>query len=99
MAKQTKDWTTKQTDKQTNELTQLKLQVLSSETSRSKKQLLMALLFLFLTGIQLLPHQLRASLTHYILISAFLQLWPKGHWEPRNEVGFLSLAEQVVGFE
>ena len=64
MAKQTKDWTTKQTDKQTNEITQLKLQVLSSETGRSKKQLLMALLFLFLTGIQLLPHQPRASLTH-----------------------------------
>ena len=30
--------------------------------------------------------------------SGFL-IWPKGHWEPCNEVGFHSLAEGLVVFE
>ena len=34
-----------------------------------------------------------------MLITAFLHFWPEGHREPRNEVGFLSLAQHLVGFE
>ena len=34
-----------------------------------------------------------------MLITAFLQFQPKGHREPRTEVGSLSLAERLVGFE
>ena len=37
------------------------------------------------------------SLTHPILITAFLQFWPKGHWEPRNEVLFLSRSSTYLG--
>ena len=29
----------------------------------------------------------------------FVNFWPKGHWEPYNEPGSLSLAEHLVGFE
>ena len=32
-----------------------------------------------------------------MLITAFLQFRPEGHREPRNEVGFLSLAEHLMG--
>ena len=31
--------------------------------------------------------------------TAFVQFWPEGHREPRNEVGSLSPAERLVGFE
>ena len=34
-----------------------------------------------------------------MLITAFLLIRPEGHREPRNEVGSLSLAERLVGFE
>ena len=37
------------------------------------------------------------SLTHLMLITAFLHVWPKGHGEPRNEVGSLSPAKCQVG--
>ena len=39
------------------------------------------------------------SLTHPMLITAFLHIRPEGHWEPRSEVGSLSPAERLVGFE
>ena len=41
----------------------------------------------------------RGSLTHPMLITAILYFRPKGHQEPRNEVGSLSPAERLVGFE
>ena len=34
-----------------------------------------------------------------MLITAFLHIRPEGHREPRNEVGSLSPAEHLVGFE
>ena len=34
-----------------------------------------------------------------MLITAFLQVRPEGHREPRNEVGSLSPAEGLAGFE
>ena len=37
--------------------------------------------------------------THQMLITVFFRFWPKGHWEPCNKVGSLSLAMQLVGFE
>ena len=39
------------------------------------------------------------SLTHPMLITAFLHIRPEGHREPRSEVGSLSPAERLVGFE
>ena len=39
------------------------------------------------------------SLTHPMLITAFLNFRPEGHREPRNKVGTLSPAERLVGFE
>ena len=39
------------------------------------------------------------SLTHPMLINAFLHIRPEGHREPRSEVGSLSPAERLVGFE
>ena len=39
------------------------------------------------------------SLTNPMLIIAFYLFRPEGHREPRNEVGFLSPAEHLVGFE
>ena len=39
------------------------------------------------------------SLTHPILITAFLHIRPKGHREHRSEVGSLSPAERLAGFE
>ena len=32
-----------------------------------------------------------------MFITVFLHLWPKGHGEPHNKVGSLSLAKHVVG--
>ena len=34
-----------------------------------------------------------------MLITVFVQVQPKGHQEPQNEVGSPSLAEHLVGFE
>ena len=58
--------------------------------------------FFFLTSIWLPQGQIWAiyqgdSLTHPMLIIAFPQFWPWGHWEPRSEVRSLSLAELLVG--
>ena len=39
------------------------------------------------------------SLTHLMLITVFLHFWPEDHREPCNEVGSLSPAERLVGFE
>ena len=46
-----------------------------------------------------LGHSQGDSLTNPMLITAFLHVRPEGHWEPRNEVGSLSPAECLVGFE
>ena len=46
-----------------------------------------------------LGHSQGESLTNSIVITAFELLWPKGHQEPCNEVGSLSLAKWLVGFE
>ena len=34
-----------------------------------------------------------------MFITTFELFQPESHWEPRNEVGFLSPAERLVGFE
>ena len=39
------------------------------------------------------------SLTHPMLITAFVHVRPEGHREPRSEVGSLSPAERLAGFE
>ena len=46
-----------------------------------------------------LTHSRGDSLTNPMLITAFVQVRPQGHWEPRNEVGFLSPVERQAGFE
>ena len=46
-----------------------------------------------------LGHSQGASLTNPMLITAFVQVRPEGHREPRNEVGSLSPAERLAGFE
>ena len=46
-----------------------------------------------------LDHSRGDSLTNPMLITAFVQFRPKGHREPRNEIGSLSPAEHLVGFE
>ena len=46
-----------------------------------------------------LGHYRGASLSHPILISAFLHIWPEFHREPCNEVGCLSPVEHLAGFE
>ena len=58
----------------------------------------------FLTSMWLPPqptlsHYRGDSLTHPMLITAFSQFRPKGHREPHNEVGSLSLVDFLVGFE
>ena len=54
----------------------------------------------FLTAIWLPHSQFQGdSLTNPMLITVFVQVWLKGHQEPRNEVGSLSPAECLVGFE
>ena len=59
---------------------------------------------IFLTAIWLTHNQLWAtgkggSLTNLILITVFDLLWPKGHWEPCNQVGSQSMTEHLVGIE
>ena len=45
-------------------------------------------------------HPLFATLpTPYMLITAFLHFWHEGHWEPCNDVGSLSPAKLLMGFE
>ena len=46
-----------------------------------------------------LGHSQGDSLTNPMLITAFVHIRPEGHREPRNEVGSLSPAEHLVGFE
>ena len=46
-----------------------------------------------------LGHYWEDTLTHLMLITAFLQFWPNGHQEPHSEVGFLSFIDDLVGFE
>ena len=45
-------------------------------------------------------HPLFATLlTPQMLITAFLHFWHKVHWEPCNDVGSLSPAKLLMGFE
>ena len=46
-----------------------------------------------------LGHSQGDSLTNLMLITVFLHVRPEGHREPRSEVGSLSPAEHLVGFE
>ena len=46
-----------------------------------------------------LDHSQGDSLTNPMLITMFYLLQPKGHWEPHIEVGSLSPAKHLVGFE
>lgn len=39
------------------------------------------------------------SLTHLMLLTALVKFQPKGHREPRTEVGSFSPTKQLVGFE
>ena len=54
--------------------------------------------FFFLTAIWQSHGQLWAILKE-MLTTAFVQVWPEGHREPCNEVGSLSPAERLAGFE
>ena len=44
-----------------------------------------------------LDHYRGDSLTHPMLITAFYLVWPEGHREPRDEVGFLGPAQRQRG--
>ena len=46
-----------------------------------------------------LGHYRGGSLTHPMLITCVLHIQPKGHRQPRNEVGSLSSGKHLVGFE
>ena len=46
-----------------------------------------------------LGHYRGGSLTHPMLVTCVLHIRSEGHREPRNEVGSLSPAERLVGFE
>ena len=46
-----------------------------------------------------LGHYRGGSLTHAMLITAFLQVQPEGHCKTCNKVGSLSPANHLVGFE
>ena len=46
-----------------------------------------------------LGHHWGDSLTHPMLITAFLCFWTESCWKPCNEVGSLSLAKCLVGFK
>ena len=46
-----------------------------------------------------LGHYRGGSLTHPMLITCVLHIRPEGYWDPRSEVGSLSTAEHLVGFE
>ena len=46
-----------------------------------------------------LGHSQGDSLTNLKLITTFVKVWPKGHWEPHNKVGSLSPPEHLTGFE
>ena len=46
-----------------------------------------------------LGHYREDSLTHPMLITVFYWFQPKGHWEPYNKVGSLSLPKGLVRFE
>ena len=46
-----------------------------------------------------LGHSQGDSLTNPMLITAFVHIRPEGPQEPRNEVGSLSPAERLAGFE
>ena len=46
-----------------------------------------------------LCHSQGASLSNQMLITAYVHIRPKGHWEPHSEVGSLSLTECLAGFE
>ena len=46
-----------------------------------------------------LDHSQGDSLTNPMLITAFVHIRPEGHREPRNEVGSLSPAKRLAGFE
>ena len=44
-------------------------------------------------------HSQRDSLTNSMLITAFVNVQPKGYWEPRSEVGTLNPAKHLADFE
>ena len=44
-------------------------------------------------------HYWGGSLTHLMLITCVLYIWPEGRREPRSGVGSLSPAERLAGFE
>ena len=44
-------------------------------------------------------HHWGGSLTHPMLITCVLHIWPEGRREPRSGVGSLSPAERLAGFE
>ena len=46
-----------------------------------------------------LGHYWGGSLTHPMLVTYIFYIWPEEHGEPRSEVGSLSLAERLEGFE
>ena len=46
-----------------------------------------------------LVHYQGGSLTHSMLITVFLHIQPKDHWEPHYEVGSLNPATKLVQFE
>ena len=46
-----------------------------------------------------LGHSQGDSFTNPMLITAFVHIRPEGHQEPPNEVGSLSPAERLAGFE
>ena len=66
--------------------------------------LLLAGSFFFLNCYLAVPrptlgHSQVDSFTKPMLINAFVHIRPEGHWQPRNEVGYVSPVECLAGFE
>ena len=69
------------------------------QTPSLRKQALQFFKLLFGCPRSTLDYYRGDSLTYLMLITAFLQFWPKGNWEPHYEIGSLSLDRCLVGFE
>ena len=79
---------------------------ISSLEVNTKKILKIIYLFIYLffdcylvAPCPTLGHYSDSSHAHLILIAAFLHIWLECHKKPRSEVGSVSLAEPLMGFE
>ena len=87
------------------EIFQGSLRISSLEVNTEKKlKTIYLFIYLFFDCYLVAPcptlgHYLDSSHTHLMLITAFSHIWLECHKKPRSEVGSVSLAELLMGFE